>query len=141
VTPRRVILLVVAVVVAAGCTGNGEPSPVVESTSTSAVATVTTVIGPTSSAPRAPTVAEIKISVTGATVTGGGRHTVARGATVRITVTADVSDEVHLHGYDKKANVTPTAAAMIDLVANIPGIFEIELERRAKQLAQLEVTG
>jgi hypothetical protein len=139
VTSTRVIVLAAALVLA-GCTGNGEPSPVIEATSTSAPTSVASTASTTASTASAPAVEEIKISVAGATVTGGGRHKVARGSTVRITVTADVSDEVHLHGYDKKANVTPTAAATIELVVNIPGVFEIELEKRAKQLAQLEVT-
>ena len=78
--------------------------------------------------------------VVGAKVTGGGRHTVRRGASVRIVVTADVSDEVHLHGYDRKADVTPGAPAELDLVADVPGVFEIELEHKGLPLAQLEVS-
>jgi hypothetical protein len=144
-----VALLALLLLGGAACT-DSEPSPVVETTTSvtaaasTSVATVTTVTRATGSSSTSTTVSaaqEIRITVAGSQVTGGGRHKVPRGATVRIIVTADVSDEVHLHGYDKKADVTPAAPATIELVANIPGVFEIELEKRAKQLAQLEVTG
>jgi hypothetical protein len=150
VTSRRLVAtaLLVLVLTVAGCTDGSEPSPVVESSATSSVGGTTTTAGVSTTttttattATTSPAVQEIRITVAGSTVTGGGRHKVNRGATVRIVVTADVTDEVHLHGYDKKANVTPTAAATIELVVNIPGVFEVELEKRAKQLAQLEVTG
>jgi hypothetical protein len=58
---------------------------------------------------------------------------------VRIVVDADVSDEVHLHGYDLMADVTPDEPATIDFVANAPGVFEVELEGAGKLLFELEI--
>jgi hypothetical protein len=58
---------------------------------------------------------------------------------VRILVRADVSDHVHLHGYDLMADVAPGEPARIDFVANAPGVFEVELEDAGKLLFELEI--
>ena len=58
---------------------------------------------------------------------------------VVVTVTSDVADEVHLHGYDLSADVAPGAPATIRFEANAPGRFEIELENAGVQIAELEV--
>jgi hypothetical protein len=148
VSARRVIAsaVFVAFLALGACSGSGgEPSPVIEgpSTSVSVAGTASTSSSATTAASTsAPSgVTEIRIGVAGGKVTGGGRHKVPVGTPVRFVVTADVTDEVHLHGYDLKANVTPTAPATLDVVAKVPGIFEIELEKKGLQLAQLEVTG
>jgi hypothetical protein len=70
---------------------------------------------------------------------GIARDSVARGRTVVITVTSDVAEEVHVHGYDLSADVAPGAPATIRFVADAPGRFEIELENSAVQIAELEV--
>jgi hypothetical protein len=64
---------------------------------------------------------------------------VTQGERVRLIVHADVSDEVHLHGYDLTADVTPQAAARIDFVANAAGRFEVELEGAGDPLLELEI--
>jgi len=46
---------------------------------------------------------------------------------------------VHVHGYDLMADVAPGKPARIDFTANLTGRFEIELEDRGKQIAQLTV--
>jgi heme/copper-type cytochrome/quinol oxidase subunit 2 len=58
---------------------------------------------------------------------------------VSIRVTSDVADEVHLHGYDKKVDVAPGAPATLTFTADIPGIFEVELESRSIKLIDLVV--
>ena len=61
------------------------------------------------------------------------------GRDVVITVTSDVADEVHVHGYDLMADVAPGAPATIRFTADAPGRFEIELENTGVQIAELEV--
>jgi heme/copper-type cytochrome/quinol oxidase subunit 2 len=58
---------------------------------------------------------------------------------VSLEVTSDVTDEVHLHGDDKKVDVTPGAPATLTLTADITGIFEVELEALAVKLIDLVV--
>jgi hypothetical protein len=67
------------------------------------------------------------------------RRSVDQGAQVAIFVTANTSDEVHVHGYDLKANVAPGKSASIRFRADVPGRFEIELESAGKQIAELTV--
>jgi hypothetical protein len=51
-----------------------------------------------------------------------------------------VSDEVHLHGYNLMSDVTPEQPARIDFVADVPGVFECELENAGIPLFELEVS-
>lgn len=82
----------------------------------------------------------IVIKVSQGHVTGPkGRVPVKRGSRVQLRVTSDVSDEVHLHGYDKSVDVKAGRTARLTFTASIPGIFEVELESRALRLTQLQV--
>jgi hypothetical protein len=62
-----------------------------------------------------------------------------RDAEISITVAADVSDHVHVHGYDLMADVAPGSPATIAFRATITGRFEIELEDSGQEIAQLTV--
>jgi hypothetical protein len=87
-----------------------------------------------------PGTVRITYTITGGVPEGGiARDSVARGRIVVITVTSDVGDEVHLHGYDLTAEVAPGAPATIRFTADAPGRFEIELEQSGVQIAELEV--
>lgn len=61
------------------------------------------------------------------------------GEDVRIKVTSDVSDELHLHGYDLSKPIKAGGSATFDFPAEIEGIFELELEERAVPIAELQV--
>jgi heme/copper-type cytochrome/quinol oxidase subunit 2 len=65
---------------------------------------------------------------------------VAKGKPVRFDVTSDVADEIHVHGYNFKKDVSPGHPASFDFPAKIDGVFVIELESRGEQIASLEVT-
>ena len=99
---------------------------------------VTTEAPPTTTA--APEPVRIDYIIVGGEPQGGiQRDSVARGRDVVITVTSDVADEVHVHGYDLMADVAPGAPATIRFTADAPGRFEIELENTGVQIAELEV--
>lgn len=51
----------------------------------------------------------------------------------------DVSDEVHIHGYDLSGEVAPGKPIRTRFDANLTGRFEIELAQRGQQIAQLTV--
>ena len=72
-------------------------------------------------------------------VRGPTEFTVGQGDRVRIVVRADVSDHVHLHSYDLMADVAPGRPARIQFVANVPGVFECELEDAGTLLFHLEI--
>jgi hypothetical protein len=95
---------------------------------------------PPPAAPPKPQVEIVRIVVRGGKVVGGlQRPTIDQGKKVAIVVGSDVADEVHLHGYDKSVDVTPGKAARLVFVASIPGRFEIELEDRGLQIADITV--
>ena len=79
------------------------------------------------------------ISVRGGTVDGPSRIRVGVNQALALRVTSDTADEVHVHGYDKMADVGPGKAADISFTANIPGTFEVELEKAHRRLTTLEV--
>jgi hypothetical protein len=120
----------------------------VDTSSTSFTASPSTTGGaaptaPSSTAP-VPTTNEavrvIEVSYAGGQVAGGAqRATVRLGEKVRLRVTSDVADEVHVHTYDLRAAVGPGQPADVELVASIPGRHEVELEKKHRQLLVLEV--
>ena len=62
-----------------------------------------------------------------------------QGETVRFRVRSDVADHVHVHGYDVMKDVEPGKTITFSFPAEITGIFEIELEDRGEEIAQLRV--
>jgi hypothetical protein len=58
---------------------------------------------------------------------------------VRFTVTSDVAEEVHVHGYDILKEVAPGAPARFRFEATFEGIFEVELERSGEPILELRV--
>lgn len=61
------------------------------------------------------------------------------GEEIRFEVASDVADEVHVHGYDLMEEVPAGGTASFDFPAEIEGIFEVELEDRGVQIAELRV--
>jgi hypothetical protein len=76
----------------------------------------------------------------GKPVGGVEKLRVAKGGTVDFRVRADAPEEVHVHGYDIKKELSAGKAARVSFPATIEGRFEIELEHAGVQIAQLEVT-
>jgi heme/copper-type cytochrome/quinol oxidase subunit 2 len=92
---------------------------------------------PTSSPEPAPTM--IEVTVENGVVHAPTEPTAHQGDEVRIVVRADVTDEVHLHGYDLHADVAPDRPATIEFVATATGVYECELEDAGKLLFRLEI--
>jgi hypothetical protein len=61
------------------------------------------------------------------------------GDQIRFEISSDVADEVHVHGYDLMQNVAAGGTVSFDFPAEIEGIFEVELEGRKEQIAELRV--
>ncbi len=71
----------------------------------------------------------------------GGVQTISitKGSQVRFSVTSDVGDEIHVHGYDLHKEVPAGGTVRFDFPASIDGIFVIELEHRSEPIASLQV--
>lgn len=82
----------------------------------------------------------ISVTIAGSEITPGpGKVKVPLGEKVTVEVTSDVAEEVHLHGYDKYIDLEPGKLSKLTFTADIPGVFEAELEGSGKLLFELEV--
>lgn len=75
----------------------------------------------------------------GEPVGGIAQLTYNKGEEVRFKVDSDVSDEVHMHGYDIMKDVKAGGSVSFDFPATIEGVFEAELEGRREQILELTV--
>ena len=97
---------------------------------------------PTNPEPAGPEAQVVELTYAGGQVTSGaGRVTVAAGAPVRLEVTSDVDEEVHVHGYDLEVPVAAGSTATIELVGDLPGVWEVELHDSGRLLCELEIAG
>jgi len=137
----RACVLAAVVLAASGCSDDGGTTI---PASTSPPSTTGGAAPPASSTTSAPPPTEavrvVEVAYAGGQVAGGAqRATVRLGEKVRLRVSSDVADEVHVHTYDLRAPVGPGQPAEVELVASIPGRHEVELEKKHRQLLVLEV--
>ena len=111
-----------------------EPIPTTTETETTPPTTEST---PTETAPER---VRMVVRVQGGRPVGGiARATARQGEPVLLIVRSDVADHVHVHGYDLMGDVGPGSPARMQFRARLTGRFEIELEDRGQQIAQLTV--
>jgi FtsP/CotA-like multicopper oxidase with cupredoxin domain len=126
-TPQRIAVIAAGLVVAivafviAGSGGDDEPQR------SSATTSEQTDTGNDSAEPQAsePKVTRIQIE-DGAVVGGAKTIDVVKGDTVRIVVSANAPDDIHLHGYDIERSVDPGRPARFRFKVDAEGAFEIE---------------
>jgi hypothetical protein len=140
------VTLVGFALILAACGGGEE----VATTTTSPSTTTTTQVTTTSTTlpPTAPTVAEttttirqIDVTFEGGVVTGPGRVTATVGDQVSVWVLSDIDAEIHVHGYDLFFDAAAGVPVEVTVTADVPGIFEVEVEGSHTLLFDLEVTG
>jgi hypothetical protein len=140
----RLLIVAAAVVVAAGLflvlrpddDGGSAAGTTTATTTTTETTTPTATVPPPPPAPPPP--ARVRIVVRDGQPVGGVRTvTVSKGRRVVLIVTSDVSDHVHLHGYDVMRDVAPGQPARIAFRATIVGTVEAELEDRRVPLARI----
>jgi plastocyanin len=96
--------------------------------------------GAAASGAGAPPTGPVRIVIKGGKPVGGvTKISVKKGDRVRFTVTSDVADEVHVHGYDLHRTVKKGGMVSFDFPATIDGEFEAELESRKEQILALAV--
>lgn len=88
--------------------------------------------------PKAPPVPTVVVRE-GEPVGGIAELTYDKGERAKFRVTSDSAEEIHLHGYDIGKDVEAGGTVTFDFDADLEGVFEIELEERATQIAQLTV--
>ena len=128
----------------ASCGGDDEASDTTTETTTTSETTTTTnttteiTTTETTTPPPGPTQIRIVV-VDGAPQGGIVRKSVDQGDRVVLIVRSDVADEIHLHGYDVSRDVAAGGTARLPFRATIPGRFEVELEERGVQIADISV--
>jgi hypothetical protein len=81
----------------------------------------------------------IQIEVEGHRQRVPARIRISRGDRVSIKTESDTPQEVHVHGYDLIVNVPAGAERTRVLRADVPGVFEVELEGSHRLIFELEV--
>ena len=129
------VAAVLVLLVLSACSSKDD-SPTVASNGSAT--TTTAAAGPESSGPATGNVVGVTFRG-GKVVEGAARQRVPVNQPVIVRVTSDVADEVHVHGYDKHADVAAGSTTDLRFDANVPGVFEVELEKAHKTLFTLEV--
>jgi hypothetical protein len=108
---------------------------------TSASPSPTAVVTVQKPPPQPPQEQTIRVTISGGKVDPPpGRVQIDKGKAVRLIVSSDQADEVHVHGYDLEAPVGPGAPATITFTAGQTGLFEVETHDSEQVLLQLQVT-
>ena len=81
-----------------------------------------------------------EIVVQGGEVSGPEQIELDQGQRLVLVVRADVTDEVHVHGYDLLKDVGPGEPARFNFRVTDPGRFDVELEQRQQRLTELVVS-
>ena len=128
----------------AGCGGEAPRGPATTTAGAGGGASTAAGTAPSTAVPTtapAAGVSEIRVTVTGGKVSPRPSvHKVRVGQTVRLTVTVDEADEVHVHGYERELEVAPGKPATLEFRADQPGRFEVETHESDLQLLQLQVS-
>jgi len=83
----------------------------------------------------------IRLEIADGSVVGGAQRLQAdTGQVVLIEVKLDEADEVHVHGYEFVVEGAGDEIVQIAFVAQIPGVWEVELEGLGIELLELEVS-
>jgi hypothetical protein len=142
---NRVLIVAVALVLAGGLflffRSRDEGSSATTTTTTARTTTANTTTGIIPQPPQpppAPQPQQIRIVVRGGKPVGGVKDvTVRKNAPAVIVITSDVADELHLHGYNLKRDLTPGKTARLPFRATINGTVEAELEDRGLPLVRI----
>jgi FtsP/CotA-like multicopper oxidase with cupredoxin domain len=128
---QRIVLVVAALVVAVAAFVIAQPGDDDDSkqssntTQTQETTSTGTETDATTEQPAEPAVT--RINVKDGVIDGDVKSIeVAKGDTVRIVVTSNVDDEIHLHGYDIEKEAGPGKPARFKFKATLEGAFELE---------------
>lgn len=134
----RSALALAVLVLAAGLAACGEKStPEAAPSSPAAVASSS----PAPSATVEANIVEVSVTVEGSKVTPKPSTVkVEKGQVLRLSVTTDAADEIHVHGYDKALETAAGRPGVLEFTADRTGRFEVETHESGLLLFQLQVS-
>jgi hypothetical protein len=141
-SPRRWAPLVVlaAVLALTACGGTDDDTATVGPTVTATTAPPEAPAEPAEADVTEDDAEVVNITVAGGEVSGVEPRTqIAVGTRVRLSITTDAADEVHVHGYELTQRLAAGETASLEFVADRPGIFEVELHDTQLVLTRLQV--
>jgi copper(I)-binding protein len=131
-----IVVAIVALVIASGSSNDNDNN----SSSTTSAATTTSASAKTGTTSKPAGPPTYTVVVKNAKPVGGIKKIkVNKSDTVKLVVKSDVADEIHIHGYDFHKDVDAGGTVRFSFPAKIDGNFEIELESRKEQIAELTV--
>jgi hypothetical protein len=152
-SPRRRALelataLVAAAALATGCGGTADEPTVIstgpaQTEEASPTAEVTSPGEPTEPATDEPTEADDGATVVEVTVSDGSVRTpqsrvdVEVGTPVRLVVTSDTDDELHVHGVDLEHPLLAGQPTVLEFVPPEPGVYDVETHDTHLMLVQI----
>ena len=146
---RRAPLVLLPLLLAAltACAGTSPTAAPAASSSTPAPASSSPAPGgtaapkvPTSPVPATAEVTRVTLEVADGEVTGDTPLAqLTLGRPVRLEVTSDVADELHVHGVDETVDLVPGETAALEFTPESPGRFEVELHDARRVLTRLQV--
>lgn len=140
VTVGRMAMLASMLVLAVGCAKGAQPALPGSAEQPAEITPTGEPAGPATAQPAETQDVTISVRISDGKVEGvPARVEVDRGAQVRIEVTSDRRDELHVHGYEKTLPLTPGTPATLQFVADVPGVFEVETHDSGLLLFQLLV--
>lgn len=156
--PAGILLAVTALVALSACGNSNEPtggatSPSTSSTTPSSTPSETTPSESPSSEPSdtpsatptdTPKPAKVRIKVEAGVVTGAPETLqVSVGQTVRITITSDVPEELHVHGIEQSLDLPAGEKQILEFVVPADpgaGLYDVELETSGLPLFKIQVS-
>ena len=146
---RRTWLLCAALLIVASCGSEVADTTTVASLTSSVAPSTTTTEAVTTTGPIASTTTTSLVTTTtsqpidvyfeGGQVVGPDRISFALGDEVSVWLLSDQDEEVHVHAYDLFFSAKAGIPLEISLTAEVPGIFEVELEGTHTLLFELVV--
>lgn len=125
---------------ACGSGGESQSATTPATPSTSGTASSSPPTSPSPTEEERDQVVEVRVSVADGKVKPATRRVeVERDSQVRLLITSDVDDDVHVHGYDIEATLEAGRTTTVELVADQQGVFEVETHDGGLTLLQLQV--
>ncbi len=120
--------------------GGSAPATTAAAATTTAATTAPATVPTTTTAPAPPPRVTTIAVKDGAPVGGEKTITVTSGDTVRLRVTSNVADVIHVHGYDLEKPVPAGGSVTFTFKATSEGVFDVEAHSTDTKIAKLEVT-
>jgi hypothetical protein len=130
-----IVVAIVAFIIAKPGSDNKKSSTVANTATSTATTPAGTATTTTPAAPAIPTV----VVKNAKPASGIKKLSFKLGDQITFRVVSDTGDEIHVHGYDFHKTVKAGGQVVFSFKGKIDGVFIIELESRAEQIAELRV--